>query len=158
MFTVEHYGVEPDIIIMGKALGGDLPFSAVMMRRDLTKDLDPISHVLTAAGNSMSCAVACKNIDLIKGELLKRSTELGAYTIGRLKEKAEKLNIIGDVRGMGLGIAVELVRDRETKEPLSSGEMIRALWMLRDNGVFVLPCGRHSYYWNRVIKSQQMAD
>lgn len=144
MFTVEHYGVEPDIITMGKALGGDLPFSGVMLRKDLVKDLDPFSHVLTAAGNSMSCAVACKNIDLIQDGLLERSTEIGAYALNRFRELAKERKIIGDVRGMGLGIALELVRDRETKEPLATGEMVRLLWTLRDNGVLVLPCGRYN--------------
>ena len=143
MFAVEHYGVEPDIITMGKALGGDLPFSAVMARKDIVEGLDPFSHVLTAAGNSMSCAVACKNIDLIKDGLLDRTTELGAYTLRKCKELAKKRKIIGDVRGMGLGIALEMVRNRETKEPLQTGEMVRIVWALRDRGVFVLPCGRY---------------
>lgn len=143
MFAVEHFGVEPDIITLGKALGGDLPFSAILSRKDLVKDLEPFSHVLTAVGNSMSCAVACKNIDLIQGGLLERSMELGAYTLGRFKELAEKRQVIGDVRGMGMGMALELVRDKATKEPLQAGEMVRVVWMLRDRGVYVLPCGRY---------------
>jgi len=143
MFTVEHFGLEPDIITLGKALGGDLPFSAIMARKDLVQDLEPFSHVLTAVGNSMSCAVACKNIDLIQDGLLERSTELGAYTLQKFKELAEERKIIGDVRGMGMGMALELVRNRETKEPLQTGEMVRMLWMLRDKGVYVLPCGRY---------------
>ena len=143
MFAVEHYGVEPDIITMGKALGGDLPFSAVLARTDVVKDLDPFSHVLTAAGNSMSCAVACKNIDLIQDGLLERSTNLGAYAMKKFKEMAKEREVIGDVRGMGLGIALEMVKDRKSKEPLQTGEMVRIIWGLRDRGVFVLPCGRN---------------
>jgi len=143
MFTVEHYGVEPDIITMGKALGGDLPFSGVMARRDLVEGLDPMSHVLTAAGNSMSCAVATKNIELIQDGLLERSTKMGAYALKKVKEMAKKRDLIGDVRGMGFGIALELVKDRETKEPLAMGEVVRIVWTLRDRGIFVLPCGRY---------------
>lgn len=143
MFTVEHYGVEPDIITVGKALGGDLPFSGVMARQDLVADLDPFSHVLTAVGNSMSCAVASKNIELLQDGLLERSTRMGSYALENLKKLAKERDLIGDVRGMGMGIALEMVKDRETKEPLDAGEMVRIVWALRDRGVFVLPCGRY---------------
>ncbi len=143
MFAIENWDVEPDIITMGKALGGDLPFSAVLCRKDLVKDLDPFSHVLTAAGNSMSCAVACKNIELIQDGLLERTVEVGEWALEKLKKLAEKRECIGDVRGMGFGMALEMVSDTQTKKPFSTGEMVRVIWMLRDKGVFVLPCGRH---------------
>jgi 4-aminobutyrate aminotransferase len=143
MFAVEHFGVEPDIITMGKALGGDLPFSAVLARKDIVKDLEPFSHVLTAVGNSMSCAVACKNIDLMQDGLLERATKVGAYAMKKFKDMAKKRDVIGEVRGMGMGIALEMVKDRKTKEPLGTGEMVRIVWSLRDRGVFVLPCGRY---------------
>jgi 4-aminobutyrate aminotransferase len=143
LFAVENFDVEPDIITMGKALGGDLPFSAVLCRSDLVKDLEPFSHVLTAVGNSMSCAVACKNIELVQDGLLERSREMGAYAMKRLKALAEQREVIGDVRGMGWGIALELVSDKKTKKPLSTAEVVRMVWLLRDNGVYVLPCGRY---------------
>jgi 4-aminobutyrate aminotransferase len=142
LFAVENFGVEPDIITMGKALGGDLPFSAVLCRADLVKDLEPFSHVLTAAGNSMSCAVACKNIELIQDGLLDRTKEMGAYAKGRLEELAKEREVIGDIRGMGWGIAIELVCNKKTKQPLSMAEVVRIVWHLRDKGVYVLPCGR----------------
>ncbi len=142
MFAVEHYGIEPDLITMGKALGGDLPFSGVMVRKDLAEKLMPMSHVLTAAGNNMSCAVACTNIDLLKGGLVDRSAALGDYVIAQLKDIAKERELIGDLRGKGLGIAIELVKNRETKEPLSRDEMGRIMWALRDKGVLLLPAGR----------------
>jgi len=143
MFSIEHYGVDPDMIIMGKALGGDLPFSGVMARKDIVENLDPRSHVLTAAGNAVSCAVACTNIDLLKDRLIERSVELGDYFIARLGDMAKEREIIGDVRGKGLGIGVELVKNRETKEPVKLDEMERIEWRLRDKGLLVLGCGRN---------------
>jgi len=142
MFCVEHYGVEPDIITLGKALGGDLPFSAVVARKDALKNLDPFSHVLTAVGNATSCAVACTNIDLLQGGIIDRAAELGDYVMARLEEIQKEREIIGDVRGLGLGIAVELVKDRETKEPIAGDKFGWILWTLRDRGVLILPCGR----------------
>ncbi len=143
MFACEHYDIEPDIITMGKALGGDVAFSAVLCRADLVKDLEPFSHVLTAAGNSMSCAVACKNIELMQDGLLDRANEMGGYAMGRLKDLAKERDVIGDVRGLGWGIAIELVSNKETKQPLSMAEVVRIVWHLRDKGVYVLPCGRY---------------
>jgi 4-aminobutyrate aminotransferase len=143
MFAIENFDVEPDIITMGKALGGDLPFSAVLCRSDLVQDLEPFSHVLTAVGNSTSCAVACKNIELVQNGLCERAKEMGRYAMERLKELAKKREIIGDVRGMGWGIALELVSDKKSKTPLSTAEVVRLVWLLRDNGVYVLPCGRY---------------
>ena len=80
---------------------------------------------------------------LIQDGLLERSTNLGAYAMKKFKEMAKEREVIGDVRGMGLGIALEMVRDRKSKEPLQTGEMVRIIWGLRDRGVFVLPCGRN---------------
>ena len=143
MFAIEHYGIEPDMITMGKALGGDLPFSGVMSRKDIADTLLPMSHVLTAVGNNMSCAVACTNIDLLQDGLIDRAAKLGDYIIAKLGDIAKEREIIGDVRGKGLGIAIELVKNRETKEPLQIGEMGRIQWGLRDKGVLLLPAGRY---------------
>ncbi len=142
MFAVEHYGIEPDLITMGKALGGDLPFSGVMVRKDLAEKLLPMSHVLTAAGNNMGCAVACTNIDLLLDGLVDRAAVLGDYLIACLKDMQKEREMIGDVRGKGLGIAIELVKNRQTREPLGRDEMGRVMWALRDKGVLLLPAGR----------------
>jgi len=144
MFATEHYGVEPDIITLGKALGGDLPFSAVISRKDIVEKLDPASHVLTAVGNATSCAVACTNIDLLQDGLIDRAAEMGDYVIAKLKDIAKEREIIGDVRGKGMGIALELVKNRQTKEPLQISEMGRVAWELRDKGVLLLLAGRYN--------------
>jgi 4-aminobutyrate aminotransferase len=143
MFATEHYGVEPDIITLGKALGGDMPFSAVIARKDIVKDLPPASHVLTAAGNATSCAVARTNIELLQDGLIDRTAELGDYTMAKLRDIAKERENIGDVRGKGLGIGIELVKNRDTKEPLQFDEIGRIVLALRDRGVLILPSGRY---------------
>jgi 4-aminobutyrate aminotransferase len=132
----------PDMIILGKALGGALPMSAVMSRTDLVENLAPMSHVLTGAGNAVSCAVACTNIDLLQDGLMDRSVALGDYVLARFKDMAEEKDLIGDVRGKGLGIGIELVNDKVTKEPLPMSEIGRIMRTLRDRGILVIPGGR----------------
>lgn len=144
LFAIEHYGVTPDMITLGKALGGDLPFSAVVSKKEIVEGLDPLSHVLTAVGNATSCAVACTNIELLQDGLVDRALVLGEYAMGVLREMAKEIEIIGDVRGKGLMIGVELVKNRATKKPIALEEMVRVLWSLRDNGILCLPCGRYS--------------
>lgn len=142
-FTVEHYGVEPDIITLGKSLGGDLPFSAAIIRKDIAAKLQPVSHVVTAVGNAISCAVACTNIDLMQNGLLDRGAKLGDYILACLEDMAKEREIIGDVRGKGMAFGVELVKNRKTKKPIEQDEMMRILTALRDRGIFELPCGRY---------------
>lgn len=144
MFAIEHEGVTPDLVTLGKALGGDLPCSAVIVEKSVAENLSPISHIITAVGNATTCAVACTNIDLIQDGLLERTEKLGSYTVQVLKEMMEDIELIGDVRGRGLMIGIELVRNRETKEPIDLGEMMQILWSLRDKGVLMLSCGRHN--------------
>ncbi len=144
MFAIEHYGVDPDMITLGKALGGDLPYSAVITENSVAEKLSPISHILTAVGNATSSAVACTNIDLLQEGLLERTERLGAYARAVLEDMMDEIAIIGDVRGKGLMIAIEVVKNRDTKEPIDLGELMQILWSLRDKGVLMLPCGRYS--------------
>ncbi len=144
MFAIEHYGVDPDMITLGKALGGDLPFSALIMKNEIADKLSPMSHILTSVGNATSSAVACTNIDLLQEGLLERAEKLGAYAIEALRSVMEETEIIGDVRGKGFMIAVELVRNKETKEPIDLGDMLQILTALKEKGVLMLPCGRHT--------------
>lgn len=144
MFAIEHYGVTPDLITLGKALGGDLPFSAVLTENSVAEKLSPMSHILTAVGNATSSAVACTNIDLLQDGLLERAEKLGGYTRDMLQDMMNEIEMIGDVRGKGFMIAIELVKNRETKTPIDLGDLMQILWGLRENGVLMLPCGRHN--------------
>jgi len=92
-------------------------------------NLPPGAHCTTTGGNPIACATALAFLDILLEErLMERATELGDYTIKRLKEMQEKYEVIGDVRGKGLAICFELVKDRKTKEPISSKEVVGRLF------------------------------
>jgi len=116
-FAIEHWGVTPDIIAMAKALAGGLPLGAFVGRSDVM-DLPPGSHASTFGGNPVSCAAALAVIEVIeKGDLLANAEKRGREARKFFEDLAEEVEVIGDVRGLGLMIGVELVKSRETKEP-----------------------------------------
>ena len=110
MWSIEHSGVEPDMITFGKGMGGDLPMAGVIMRKDLAQQLDDMSQPQTFAANAVSSAVTMTNIDIIQeGGLVERAAQLGKEVLDRLLAASENLPIIGEVRGRGLMIGIELV-------------------------------------------------
>lgn len=116
-FSIEHFDVEPDIIVMGKSMASGVPLSAIVARKEITESLGPPAHLFTMSGNALSCAAAVETINIIEEEgLLDQSRELGDYVKGRFNEMKAKYDLIGDVRGKGLSIGVDLVTDRSTKE------------------------------------------
>jgi len=119
MFASEHWGVEPDGIVIGKTLGGGImPISAVVMKEEVFAGLEAGATSSTYNGYPLGCLTALKTIEIIQREsLLEKSESLGNYVIKRLRELQEKHEMIGDVRGKGLAIATEWVKDRKTKEP-----------------------------------------
>jgi len=148
-FAIENWNVTPDLINMAKALGGDLPVAAVMGRREVMDNIPKTSQPVTFAGNALTCAVAIKNIELMrKYKLDERSRNLGEYFRKLLNELAGESKIIGDVRGLGLMIGVELVEDQKTKKPMNVEKMLWALHQLRDRGVLALICG----VWGQVFR------
>ncbi len=118
MWAIEHYGVEPDLITMAKAIASGLPLSAVVARDELMKDVYPGSLGGTYGGNPIACATALKVIEIIEREkIVERAASLGRKLRKRLDELKERYEVIGDVRGKGPMLAMEFVKDRETKEP-----------------------------------------
>ena len=116
-FACEHWGVEPDIILMSKALAAGLPCGAVVAKAELM-DWDPNAHENTLGGNPVVCEAALAVIDILKKERLDKNAEkVGGFLLKRFQEIAEKHEILGDVRGKGMMIGVEFVKDRKTKEP-----------------------------------------
>ena len=116
-WAIEHWGVAPDLILSAKALGGGLPLGAIIGRADVM-DLPRGSHASTFGGNPVACSAALAVISAIEEEnLLEAARRKGEYVVKRLREMEEKYEIIGDIRGKGLMIGVELVKSRETKEP-----------------------------------------
>jgi len=115
MFAFEHAGVTPDVVILGKSLGGGLPLSAVVARQEI---LDTGFALFTATGNATSCAAGLATLEAIKQDgLVENAARVGAYLHQQLCRLQAKHPLIGDVRGLGLIQGVELVRDRQSKEP-----------------------------------------
>lgn len=144
MWSIEHTGVEPDMLTFGKGMGGDLPMAGVMMRKDLANQLDPMSQPQTFAANALSAAVCMKNIDIIvKNKLVERAAELGGEVMARLTDASKDVSLIGEVRGRGLMIGIELVSDRDAKTPLGEDAMVAIVMGLLAQGVVMVPCGRN---------------
>jgi 4-aminobutyrate aminotransferase len=116
-FGIENFDVVPDAVILGKAIASGLPLSGVVARAELMEHLEAPVHLFTAAGNPVCCAAALATIRVLREEnLLSRAVELGQHTQNRFREMQKKFAIIGDVRGIGLSIGVDLVVNRDTKE------------------------------------------
>ena len=117
MFAVERALVEPEMIILGKALGGGLPLSATIAT-DEYAELLPWEYGFTQAGNPVVCAAALAMLEVMTRDRLPDNSErMGSLLLERLRSTEQDSKLIGDIRGQGLMIGVELVRDRETKEP-----------------------------------------
>jgi len=121
MFTFENFGVVPDMVVIGKGLGGGiLPLAAIIAREDLDVASDRALGHYTHEKNPVLCAAALATIDTIeKNNLVAHARELGRYTLGRLQAMKDRHPLIGDVRGLGLFLGIELVKDRETRERAS---------------------------------------
>ncbi|MGE5628404.1 MAG: aspartate aminotransferase family protein [Solirubrobacterales bacterium] len=116
-FAIEHFGVDPDIIVMGKSIASGMPMSAIVAREEIMESVGAPAHLFTTIGNPICCQAALATIDVIEEEeLLKTAYEKGEYLKGKFKELKGRYPMIGDVRGLGLSIGVDLVKDRETKE------------------------------------------
>jgi len=116
MFAMEHWGVEPDIICLAKGIASGMPLGAIIARDEIM-DWPPGSHASTFGGNPVSCAAALQTIALLEEGLIENAARIGDYLMKRLQELQTQHKLIGDVRGKGLMIGIELVRDRATKEP-----------------------------------------
>jgi 4-aminobutyrate aminotransferase-like enzyme len=116
MFAVEHFGVEPDIMVMAKGIADGFPLSATIARDEIASSLKPGEHLSTFGGNPISCAAALANIDVMRDEKLpEEAARKGKNVKERLRKLMESHALIGDVRGAGLMIGAELVTDRGTK-------------------------------------------
>jgi 4-aminobutyrate aminotransferase len=115
-FAVEHTGVQPDIVCMAKGIASGMPLGITMSRAEIM-DWVPGSHASTFGGNPVCIAAAMATLDVIEQEgLLNNSAEIGAHMVKRMADWPKKHKIVGDVRGRGLMIGVEIVKDQKTKE------------------------------------------
>jgi 4-aminobutyrate aminotransferase len=115
MFAIEHYGVRPDIVVIAKGIASGMPLGITAARADVMA-WPPGAHASTFGGNPLSCAAALETIRLLQERLVANAAEVGSYLLDGVRSLADRHGLIGDVRGKGLMIGVELVRDRLTKE------------------------------------------
>ncbi|MFC1792560.1 aspartate aminotransferase family protein [Planctomycetota bacterium] len=119
MFSCQHFDVVPDMLVIGKGLGGGIfPLAALMAREDLDIMPDRALGHYTHEKNPVACAAAIATIECLEEENLATNAEkMGSYAINRMQEMMHKHSIVGAVRGLGLLMGIELVKDRQTKEP-----------------------------------------
>ncbi|MEJ2153767.1 MAG: 4-aminobutyrate--2-oxoglutarate transaminase [Desulfobacteraceae bacterium] len=143
MFAMEHYGVFADLTTVAKSLAAGMPLSAVVGRKEIMDAVHPSGIGGTYGGNPVACSAALAVMDVFDEEnLLKRGKDLGARLETRLKAFHEEFELIGDVRGIGPMMAMELVTDRDKKTP--AGEATKALVKYCfDNGLILLACGTY---------------
>ena len=146
MFALEHYGVKADIVCIAKGIASGLPLGACVSRADLM-DWQPGAHASTFGGNPVAIAAALTTINLLQNELVANSADVGAYLRSGLEKLASKHDCIGDVRGLGLMIGVEFVKDRASKEP-DADLRDRVEIASFNRGLILLGCGANSIRWS----------
>ena len=118
MFGIENWAVVPDMIAIAKAVGGGLPLGAMLAKKEIMDAWEPGSHSTTTGGNPVSCVAGLTTLEIIlKEKLAERAVKEGEYMMRRLGDMMDEHKIIGDVRGKGLIIGAELVKNRHSKIP-----------------------------------------
>ncbi len=136
LFAIEHYDVEPDIMCMAKGIADGFPLGAFIARPDIAEAFTPGDHLSTFGGNPVSCAAAMANIDVMSDEKLPQNAAVrGDELMNSLIEFKEKYSLIGDVRGKGLMIGIELIKDKDKTPAPEEAREIRRL--CREAGVLV---------------------
>ncbi|MBN1754828.1 aminotransferase class III-fold pyridoxal phosphate-dependent enzyme [bacterium] len=157
MFTTEHWGVAADVNIIAKGLASGIPIGAIIARSELMDpELDnhawvPGSHGSTFGGNPIASIAALKTLELIHGKLMKNAREMGLYLMENLLELQNKHRIIGEVRGIGLMIGIEIVQDKISKTPFpenftTDGKNIKSVIVgnAYKKGMIIFGCGFNS--------------
>jgi 4-aminobutyrate aminotransferase/(S)-3-amino-2-methylpropionate transaminase len=143
-FAIEHYGIEPDLILTAKSLGGGLPIAAVTGRAEIMDAPGVGGLGSTFAGNPLSCAAALASIEMMEhGGLLERATNMGKRFEARARGWQKKWPLIGDVRGLGGMCAIELVRNAETREPADT-ETKEIAHYCYEHGLITITAGTYS--------------
>jgi 4-aminobutyrate aminotransferase/(S)-3-amino-2-methylpropionate transaminase len=144
MFASEYYGIEPDILVTAKSLGGGLPLAAITGRAEIMDAPGPGGLGGTFAGNPLSCAAALAVLDIFEREnLLARANELGDQFQKRARQWQKRWPIVGDVRGLGGMQAIELVRSSATREPASE-ETKQITQYCYEHGLITITAGSYS--------------
>ena len=139
-WAIEHFGVEPDIVTSAKGIASGLPLGACIARESVMTWPKGV-HGNTYGGNPIACAASLATIELLEESYLENAAEVGQYALDALQEIQVRHTSIGDVRGKGLMIGIEFVKDKNTKEP---NEEIRNMieQMGFEHGLLLLGCGK----------------
>jgi alanine-glyoxylate transaminase / (R)-3-amino-2-methylpropionate-pyruvate transaminase len=144
-WAFENWGVVPDAVTMAKGIGNGIPLAAFVSRPEISKTLGNRIHFNTFGGNPMSMAQGLATLDVIEQEnIQERAHRIGGRLKQRLMALADRHQMIGDVRGMGLMLGVELVKDRKTKEP-ARAEAANVLELCKERGLII---GKGGLYGN----------
>jgi 4-aminobutyrate aminotransferase len=147
-FAAQAFGVEPDIVCLAKAIANGFPLGATAARREIMGRWGAASHGTTYGGSPVSCAAALATLDVIREEnLLENARVQGGYMLEALRELQAESPIVGDVRGVGMMIAVEFVKPGSDKEP-NSEAVRRILERALERGLLLYPCG----HWTQTIR------
>jgi 4-aminobutyrate aminotransferase len=139
-FACEHFGIVPDVITLAKGIAGGMPLGACVARAEIM-DWPPGAHASTYSGNPISVRAAIASISYMKKHHLARNAEkMGSLARKYMRDLMDEVELIGDVRGLGLMVGIELVRDRKTKEPAKK-EAHAVLERCFRRGLLVLSCG-----------------
>jgi len=139
-WAIEHFGVEPDMLTTAKGIASGMPLGACVARKSVM-DWGKGTHGNTYGGNPIACAASLATIDLIQNEYLENATRMGQYTMDALEEIMHRHPSIGHIRGKGLMIGVEFVKDRETKE--AAKELVdRIVDLAFERGLLMLSCAK----------------
>ncbi len=142
MFAIEHTGVEPDVVTMAKGIASGLPLGVATARADIMS-WPPGTHASTFGGNPVACAASLATIKLLRDGLVKNAAEVGSHLMEGVAALMDRHPMVGDVRGRGLMIGIELVRDRQTKER-ATAERDRVVRECFSRGLLVLGAGANA--------------
>jgi 4-aminobutyrate aminotransferase len=142
LFASEHFDLKPDIIVLAKGIASGMPLAAIVAGDKLLQ-WSSGGHGSTYGGNAVSCAAALATLDLLQEGLTANAAKVGAHLLGRLQELKAKHQVIGDARGLGLMLAIDLVKDRETRAPAKDlvDPILKAAF---ERGLLLLGCGESS--------------
>jgi 4-aminobutyrate aminotransferase len=142
MWACDHFGVAPDILTTAKGIASGMPLGVMIARADVM-NWPPGAHASTFGGNPIACAAALATIRLLEEKYISNASKMGEYAMKRLAEWPKKHPLVGDVRGLGLMIGIELVKSQKTREPNLEARK-RIIQRAYELGVLVLGCGESS--------------
>ena len=143
MLGIEHWDLVPDIVALAKGIASGMPLGAMVSQSEVMTWI-PGSHASTFGGNPISCQAALATIELLQGGLIQNAASMGDYILGQLRELQKRFPLIGDIRGKGLMIGVELVKDPVTKEKAVE-ERNRIIQACFEKGLLILGCGENVF-------------